>query len=392
MTTKILAYLRHYPPPLDGGAYNYNWHLIDELCKSGLNITVMTHKGATYVDTPSLKVYPIQSIKTGRYLYATRVQQIRDILSSIYEVRKMLAREKFDWILTDAGYIQNLIVSLGVLPNQYRIIGINLSEEIASLQKTTRVRGWLQGWLLRKHTCNIVISKSTERMLTDLGVTARIMLVYPCIDPQPRLDKSIERKKLLKKFAFEETDLIVGFLGRHILRKGIHNLILAVCTLRRSGLPVNLLIAGQGPQSNSLRELICENHGEAYCKLIGRLPDEKKETYLSGIDVFAMPNFNVPETGDAEGFGIAFLEAAQQGTPVIGGMDGGAPEAILAGFNGVVVDGQNIDRIVEAIETYYSDPVLRKHHGENGKTWAGGFNWQDQVKPLIDFINFPVKL
>jgi len=107
---KILAYLRHYPPPLDGGAYNYNYHLTKQLCDSGNQITVVTHKDAVPIATQSLTVYPLQSIKTGRYHYATRIQQVIDIINSILSLKNILSKNKFDWVITDAGYIQNLVV------------------------------------------------------------------------------------------------------------------------------------------------------------------------------------------------------------------------------------------------------------------------------------------
>lgn len=384
----ILAYLRHYPPPFDGGAYNYNWHLIEEIRNAGIHITVLTHQEAKPVNLPGFRVIHVQSIKTGRYHYTSRLHQIQDIFLSIFSIRKALAEARFDFILTDAGYIQNLIVHLGNFPGSTPVIGINFSEEISSVQTTTSLRARLQTWLLKKHVCNLVISKATEKMLVKLGVQSPIVLVHPCVDEQPFLEKEVERKKLLEKFGFQEKELILGFLGRLVKRKGIANLIFAVKELRKKGSKVNLLIAGQGEEQKALQELIKTEGCSDFCIMIGLLPEKEKASFLCGLDLFAMPNYTDPQTGDSEGFGIVFLEAAQQGTPVIGGRDGGVPDAISDGFNGFIVNGDCIESITKAVERYYLDLELRLFHGNNGKIWATTFNWNDQTKPFLQFINY----
>jgi phosphatidylinositol alpha-1,6-mannosyltransferase len=244
----------------------------------------------------------------------------------------------------------------------------------------------LQRWLLKKHTCNIVNAKRTGKILKKIGVKSEILLIYPCVENLPALNKVIERKKLIQIYSIKESDLIIGFLGRHVQRKGMRNLILAVQDLRRSGYEISLLIAGQGPESDNIQNFIRENDCQAFCMMIGLLPEEEKASFLCGIDVFSMPNISDPKTGDSEGFGIVFLEAAQQGTAVIGGKDGGVPEAISDEFNGLIVDGQSYTSIKMAIKKYYQNPSLRLAHGENGKLWAKKFDWQDQVKPLVQFL------
>ena len=51
-----------------------------------------------------------------------------------------------------------------------------------------------------------------------------------------------------------------------------------------------------------------------------------------------------------EGFGIAFIEAAQYGIPSIGGKDGGADDAIIHEKTGLICDGNNLDDIYSSID------------------------------------------
>ena len=51
-----------------------------------------------------------------------------------------------------------------------------------------------------------------------------------------------------------------------------------------------------------------------------------------------------------EGFGIAYIEAAQYGIPSIGGKDGGASDAILHEKTGLICDGNNLEEIYSSID------------------------------------------
>ena len=50
-----------------------------------------------------------------------------------------------------------------------------------------------------------------------------------------------------------------------------------------------------------------------------------------------------------EGFGIAYVEAAQYGVPSIGGIDGGAADAIDHEKTGLICDGNNLDEFIHQL-------------------------------------------
>ena len=51
-----------------------------------------------------------------------------------------------------------------------------------------------------------------------------------------------------------------------------------------------------------------------------------------------------------EGFGIAYIEAAQYGLPSIGGKDGGEADAIKNNETGIICDGNSLDEIYSSID------------------------------------------
>jgi len=71
---------------------------------------------------------------------------------------------------------------------------------------------------------------------------------------------------------------------------------------------------------------------------------------------------------EVEGLGIVYLEASSCGLPVLGGDSGGAPDAVLQGVTGLVVNGRDSHEIATAaIKLLESD---RKVMGAAGRKWA----------------------
>jgi phosphatidylinositol alpha-1,6-mannosyltransferase len=80
---------------------------------------------------------------------------------------------------------------------------------------------------------------------------------------------------------------------------------------------------------------------------------------------------------DVEGLGIVYLEASATGVPVVAGRSGGAPESVLQGRTGFVVDGRSTDQIAEAVSRILKDPDLAARMGEAGRRWVlERWRWQ----------------
>ena len=83
-----------------------------------------------------------------------------------------------------------------------------------------------------------------------------------------------------------------------------------------------------------------------------------------------------------EGFGIAYVEAAQYGVPSIGGKDGGASDAIKNNETGIICDGNNLEEIYSSI-----DLILKNNSylelGKKAKEYATKFEWDNIVKEYL---------
>jgi L-malate glycosyltransferase len=72
----------------------------------------------------------------------------------------------------------------------------------------------------------------------------------------------------------------------------------------------HLVLAGQGPDEQRLRQLVVEKHLETRVYFTGELPPERIGDFLAALDVFVFPS-------QAETFGLAAVEAASAGVPVV---------------------------------------------------------------------------
>jgi len=80
-----------------------------------------------------------------------------------------------------------------------------------------------------------------------------------------------------------------------------------------------------------------------------------------------------------EGFGIAFIEAAQYGVPSIGGKDGGGSDAIINEKTGLICDGNNLHDIYTSIDKLLKDHKY-KEYGKAAKENSHKFDWNKIIE------------
>ena len=87
-----------------------------------------------------------------------------------------------------------------------------------------------------------------------------------------------------------------------------------------------------------------------------------------------------------EGFGIAYVEAAQYGIPSLGGKDGGASDAISHDKTGLICDGNNLDDIYSSLNSMIENKKYLEF-GKNAKSYVSKFYWSNIVEQYKDILN-----
>ena len=86
-----------------------------------------------------------------------------------------------------------------------------------------------------------------------------------------------------------------------------------------------------------------------------------------------------------EGFGIAYVEAAQHGVPSIGGKDGGASDAIENNETGLICDGNNLDEIYSSIKNLIDDEKFIEM-GKKAKELSRRFLWENIINKYKEIL------
>ena len=87
-----------------------------------------------------------------------------------------------------------------------------------------------------------------------------------------------------------------------------------------------------------------------------------------------------------EGFGIAYVEAAQYGVPSIGGIDGGASDAIQHQKTGLICDGNNLNEIYTSINSMLENNKYLEY-GKAAKENSVKFNWDKIIEDYKKILN-----
>jgi phosphatidyl-myo-inositol dimannoside synthase len=109
------------------------------------------------------------------------------------------------------------------------------------------------------------------------------------------------------------------------------------------------------------------------------IPGDELPAHHAMADVFAMPCRTRGAGLDVEGLGIVYLEASATGVPVVAGRSGGAPESVVDGETGLVVDGWDVGAIAAAVGDLLAEPDWAAGMGAAGRNWVVE-NWQWRTK------------
>ncbi|MFJ6799068.1 glycosyltransferase family 4 protein [Streptomyces sp. NPDC091268] len=180
---------------------------------------------------------------------------------------------------------------------------------------------------------------------------------------------------------------VILCVSRLVRRKGQDVLIKAMPEILRKVPDAALVLVGQGPDAARLRRLAARC-APGRVVFTGGLDHSATAAYYAAADVFAMPCRTRRAGLEAEGLGIVFLEAAASGLPVIAGASGGAPDTVLDGVTGRVVDGRSPGAVAAAVTETLACPRERARRGAAGRRWVSRtWSWDASARRLNAFLD-----
>lgn len=207
----------------------------------------------------------------------------------------------------------------------------------------------------------LVPAESTAAVLRAQRMNRNIAIWSRGVD---RTQFNPERRSLewRRSLGIGDTEMVVAFLGRIVMEKGLDVFTAVHDELIARGVPHKVLVIGEGPArpwfENALPNGIFVGHQEK----------DDLARALASCDVFLNPSIT-------ETFGNVTLEAMACALPVVAAAATGATNLVRDGETGTLAEPGDIPALAAAIAAYAADPALRARHGAAGLAFAKTQDW-----------------
>ena len=358
-----LIVTRSFPPEL-GGMQSLMWGLARELSKNFM-IKVFADHFENHKDFDEQASFSIERVGGIKMLRKYRKAQL---------INEFIKENKIEGIIADHWKSLELIRS-----NKKKYCLIH-SKEINHHKGTNLNKRVLN--VLNNVEKVIANSEFTKNLAIDCGVNQnKIIVINPGIDPTDELDKkSLDKVESLLKV---KTPRLIT-VSRFDKRKNHEKIVMALRNLKQIYPDIVYICVGYGDEEENIKKLVKELDLEAQVMFFKDISNELKNALVAKSSIFVMPS--IIHKKSVEGFGIAYVEAAQYGIPSIGGKDGGAADAIDHEKNGLICDGNNLDDIYSSINSMLENKKYLEY-GKNARDSVSKFYWSNIIEKYKNILN-----
>ena len=358
-----LIVTRSFPPEL-GGMQSLMWGLARELSKNFM-IKVFADHFENHKDFDEQASFSIERVGGIKMLRKYRKAQL---------INEFIKENKIEGIIADHWKSLEFIRS-----NKKKYCLIH-SKEINHHKGTNLNKRVLN--VLNNVEKVIANSEFTKNLAIDCGVNQnKIIVINPGIDPADELDKkSLDKVESLLKV---KTPRLIT-VSRFDKRKNHEKIVMALRNLKQIYPDIVYICVGYGDEEENIKKLVKELDLEAQVMFFKDISNELKNALVAKSNIFVMPS--IIHKKSVEGFGIAYVEAAQYGIPSIGGKDGGAVDAIDHEKNGLICDGNNLDDIYSSINSMLENKKYLEY-GKNARDSVSKFYWSNIIEKYKNILN-----
>jgi len=217
----------------------------------------------------------------------------------------------------------------------------------------------LPGFLLNRHillSADHVFSNkkrdliNLKRLLPD----NRISYIAPGIHPQLFQFSGEARRELRHLWGHENETIVMtaAMMRPGVKTRGIHLVMKSCSELVKHGLPLRLIIAGDGSERRQL-----EQEADALLAdrvlFLGKIPRLELYRYYSAADIFAFPGID-------ESLGMVYLEAQSCKLPIVAYGDWGGGEAVVHDQTGLLSASAEPGQFTRHIQYLIEDSEKRQ--------------------------------
>jgi len=169
--------------------------------------------------------------------------------------------------------------------------------------------------------------------------------------------------ELRRKLGFADNEVVVTFVSRLVIEKGLDVFAEVVNQLKDEGLPVRCLVVGEGPARAELTEWLPR------AVFLGHQAGDDLAAAYASSDVFFFPS-------ETETFGNVTLEAMASGLPTVCADATGSKSLVLDGKTGYLVTPRSIERFTDRVRVLIRDVEKRHEMGAAARAEAETYSWR----------------
>ena len=205
----------------------------------------------------------------------------------------------------------------------------------------------------------ITISQGISQVLVNqMNIPAeKIVCVHSAIDTE-EYHPGGDKDWLKLSFGLPDNAYVIGMVSQFIERKGHRILLQALPEVITQHPQTHVVLFGHGPLEQAMQQLCIQLQLEKYVTFAGFRNDLAR--IIPALDLVVHP-------ASREGLGVALLQAAACGIPIVAGRAGGIPEIVHDGVNGLLVPPNDAKALTLAINNLLADPKQAARFGQAGR-------------------------
>ena len=351
-----LIVTRAFPPEL-GGMQSLMWGLTKEMSKNFM-IKVFADYQENHKEFDKNENFSIERVGGIKFLRKIRKAQL---------INEFLKENKIQGIIADHWKSLELIKTD---KKKYCLIhGKEINHPKGSSLNKRVIK------VLNKVEKVIANSEYTKNLAINNGVNKdKVTVINPGVGPIQELNKkSLEKVESLLKT--KSPRLIT--VSRFDKRKNHEKIVMALRNLKQLYPDIVYICIGYGDEEENIKNLVQELDLGSHVMFFKDISSELKNSLMAKSNIFVMPS--IIHKTSVEGFGIAYVEAAQYGIPSLGGKDGGASDAINHDKTGLICDGNNLDEVYSSLNSMIENKKYLEF-GKNAKEYVFKFQWENIIE------------
>ena len=354
---------RSFPPEL-GGMQSLMWGLTKEMSKNFM-IKVFADYQENHKEFDKDINFSIERVGGIKFLRKIRKAQL---------INEFLKENKVQGIIADHWKSLELI---NTTKKKYCLIhGKEINHPKGSFQNKKIVK------VLNNVEKVIANSEYTKNLAISVGVDSnKILVINPGVNPVKELNKkSLDKVESLLKV--KSPRLIT--VSRFDKRKNHEKIVMALRNLKQIYPDIVYICVGYGDEEENIKDLVKKLDLSSQVMFFKDISDDLKDALVAKSNIFVMPS--VIHKTSVEGFGIAYVEAAQYCVPSLGGKDGGGSDAIKHNKTGIICDGNNLEDIYSSLNSMIENKKYLEF-GKTAKDYVSKFQWSKVIEEYRKILN-----